>query len=257
MLILIAESKTMSSSCHEVSVEEMKNNTPRFEEEALKIADHFRTLPVADLATEIGISPSLAVKASKYFYDFSFKDCGEESIKAFTGEVFKALNFNTLQEEAKQTGYADIRIISSLYGILKSADIIKPYRLEFKASYEPVSSNLIKFWKPKITVSLGKEIKDRNESEILNLLPGDASNCIDWKLLKAFAKVIRPDFKIIDDNGNLKTPNAGKLKETRGLFLRNILENKLTFEGIMNFHSNHLNISKEESKPGLPLFIIS
>ena len=59
---------------------------------------------------------------------------------------------------------------------------------------------------------------------MLNLLPADASKCIEWKLVKNFAKVYVAEFKR-QDGDTLRTPHAGRLKELRGTLLRDILMN--------------------------------
>ena len=257
MLALIAESKTMTHSPVNNIINAMPSpRIPEFEEEASKIAGTLSRIPVSDLAEEIGVTQGLAVKASKLFYDFPFKDSAQEAISLFQGDVFRALDFFSLSEEQRNAAYKKIKIISSLYGILNPDDTIKPYRLEFNSSCLPLTDNLIKFWKPKVTISLGKQIKEKNETLLLNLLPGDAAKIIDWKLLKNFSTVFSPSFKIIDESGRLKTPNSGKIKEARGKFLRDCLINNYSYDDLFNLNTDFFYYSPEDSKPGLPIYVL-
>lgn len=226
MLILIAESKTMQASEIAVSPEELKVATPCFEDSAAEIMGSLRNLNVSELALQLKLSGSLAAKMQKMVYEFSYKSTGNRAIEAFTGVVFRALNFDSLPEEAKCRAENDVRIISSLYGWLRPQDFIKPYRLDFTSKLEEGPSAgkaLNAYWRKDVTKALVNLLNDRHETEILNLLPSDAAKCIDWKLVKRFAKVWKVDFQEIREGEILKTPTAERLKALRGTLLRQIL----------------------------------
>lgn len=137
----------------------------------------------------------------------------------------RTLDYSTLTEGAKKRCYHNVAIISSLYGWLQPDDIIKPYRLDFTSRFDSgpaAGKTLNAFWKMNVTKALVKKIQENNASEVL--IPGDASKCIDWKLVKHFAKVWKIDFTDAMSN---HTPTAGKLKELRGKLLRQILEDDI------------------------------
>lgn len=227
MIILIAESKTMQQEEQPVSSSVFESNTPLGEDAADKIIDKYSGLSVTELAELTGLSPSLAVKMQKMIYEFRNKALGLEAIKAFTGVVFKALDFESLGKEAAERCREEVRIISSLYGWLRPGDIIKPFRLDFKSKVpveEDKDKTLSQYWRQDVTIRLVKCLQTNSINEILNLLPGDASLCIDWKLVKRFAKVWTVDFQEMKEGGVLKTPNAGRLKTMRGTLLRQILQ---------------------------------
>lgn len=230
MVILIAESKTMLPSEEAVDQILYKSGSPIYGEIADKIMLGLRSLSTVELAEETKLSRSLAQKLQKNVYEFPYKNTGNRAIEAYTGVVFKALDYKSLTEEARCRCNRDVRIISSLYGWLRPDDFIKTYRLDFntRLDAEPTAGkSLSVFWRRDVTMALVKHIQEIAAKEILVLLPGDAANCVDWKLVKKFAKVWKADFREIREDGTYKTPAAGKLKTMRGKLLRQILEQDL------------------------------
>ncbi|MDE5869536.1 MAG: YaaA family protein [Muribaculaceae bacterium] len=222
MLILIAESKTMTACDKVVTPEEFSEHRPLFDPLAANIMSRLEDKSIAELSNIIGISISLARQMKTMIYEFPNKSLGEEAIRAYTGVVFKALDYNSLDENGKGNCIKKVKIISSLYGWLNADDIIKSYRTEFKSEIAPLSAPLWKYYRQHNTIALGKCLTANGYTEILNLLPGDAAKSIDWKTIKRFAKVYKADFVEVSEKGE-KTPNAGKLKKLRGELLRDIL----------------------------------
>lgn len=221
MLVLIAESKTMAEE-RMVTAEDYRCHMPLFEEKAGELMAGLDGLTVAELATEIGVSGSLAKSMFEMVRDFPNKNMGRPALSAFTGVVFKALDTATLTWDALVRADRNLRIISSLYGILRPSDIIKRYRLEFKSKIAPNHKSLAEYWKKDVTIAIGRYLQENGITEILDLMPSDAAKCIDFKLIKRFAKVVKVEF--LEQSGDeLRTPNAGKLKKLRGELLRTIL----------------------------------
>ena len=227
MLILIAESKTMLSPEKEISPDVFASHTPPCETFADEIMEALGALTVTEIMEQTGLSSSLAVKLKKMAYDFSYKTTGNRAIDAYTGVVFKALDYNTLSPDAVRRCGRQTGIISSLYGWLRPDDIVKTYRLDFTARLEEGPSAgqaLNTFWRAEVTKCLVRTLQQENFTEILNLLPGDAAKCVDWKLVKRFARVWKVDFLEMQEGGKPKTPAATRLKTLRGLLLRQIFE---------------------------------
>lgn len=256
MITLIAESKTMDSNEQHISEENLREHTPMFEKEASEIISNLLPLPIEELAMRLSVSQALAIKTHKMMYEFPNKLMGYPALYGFTGEVFRGLDINSISEEAKDFGKTSLLFISSLYGLLKPEDIIKPYRLDFNVDCAPDGSKLSTYWKKKLTIALVKHIKSNNENEILDLLPGEASKCLDWKLIKNFAKVVKIDFKYISDKGELKTPHAGKLKELRGKMVREILCQKINdLRTLINLKTADFASDPDLYRPGYPVFV--
>lgn len=243
MIALIAESKTMLPVEKEISDSEVLQSAPIYNAVADQIMSSLKGLDVADIAQETGLSASLAAKMQKYIYDFGFKATGNRAIDAYTGVVFKALDYDSLDNKAKKRCNQDVGIISSLYGWLRPDDIVKTYRLDFTTRLEVGPSEgmaLNQFWRKDVTKALVSKIQVEGQREILMLLPGDAAKCIDWKLVKRFAKVWKVDFRELQPDDTYKTPQAGKLKTLRGLLLRQILtEGTSNVKDMMHVESQH------------------
>lgn len=218
-MILIAESKTMSSLQSEISGDEFRANRPLFDGIANSIMDSLRDKSLEQLSSEVGISLKLAVALQRMIYEFPNKSLGFRAIQAYTGVVFRQLSLPDYDDRQLRFISENVRIISSLYGWLRPFDIIKQYRLEFKSRVAPNDETLLKYWKRDVTIALVKDLDERGDHEIIDLLPSDASKCIDWKLVKRFAKVYKVDFKTIVGHDEMKTPNSGRLKELRGRLL--------------------------------------
>lgn len=227
-MILIAESKTMASAQDEVSREEFREYRPLFDGIADAIMDSLRDRTLEKLSLEAGITMRLAATLQHMIYEFPNKSLGIRAIQAFTGVVFRQLRLSDYDEEQHRFLSDNVRIISSLYGWLRPDDIIKPYRFDFKSHVAPMGETLMKYWKKDVTIALVKDLQERGDAEIIDLLPADASKCVDWKLVKRFAKVYKVDFQTVLGANEMKTPNAGRLKELRGRLLDLVIRNGLT-----------------------------
>ncbi len=227
MIILIAESKTMCDREVTVPPVVFEENRPAGEKQADDIMARVASLSAPDIADLIKISLPFAAKVARMAYEFPNKFAGLKAIQAYTGVVFRAFDYPSLTEIEKERTMTNVRIISSLYGWLRPNDIIKPYRFDFTTQIAVDDMSLSSFWRKDVTVQLAKYLQQTGETEILNLLPNDAAKCIDWKLVKRFAKVWKVDFKEPKGSG-WHTPHAGKLKALRGELLRNIIKDDIS-----------------------------
>ena len=256
MLIFLAESKTMSSEQVTVSTSEFIDNRPVFEADADAIMKNMSSMTSVQISDVLDISNSLAIKCHSLAYDFPHKQTGYSTLKAFTGEAFKSFDSSSLSKEGLVRANNELRIISSVYGLLKPSDIVKPYRCEFNKEIVPGPKTPIQLFKSKITIEVVNYIKQNKIQDIIDLLPGNADKCIDWKIVRAYAKVHKVVFQNIDSTGKLKTPIAKRLKELRGLMARIILEEGIqSFTELTSVESSQFIYSPNDSKPGLPVFI--
>lgn len=223
MLTLIAESKTMTPCNALITEDDYKIHRPAFERQAADIIDALRDYTVENLAEAVKISIPMARKLKEMIYDFHHKSSGENAIKAFTGVVFKAFGYPTLNVAERTEINRVVRIISSLYGWLTPDDIIKSYRFDFTTKLAPEGKTFAAYWKKDVTRKLIEDLSNGNHSNVLNLLPGDASKCIDWKEVSHTALPLKVDFKEITAGGEMRTPNSGRLKTLRGMLLRHII----------------------------------
>lgn len=258
MIILIAESKTMAPELRQVSDGIYREHRPVYEEIADNVMRSLGDDSVDELSRSIKISVRMARDVKRMIYEFTNKSAGLPAIESYTGVVFRQLHVNEYTHEQTAFMLKNVRIISSLYGWLRPDDIIKTYRFDFDTKLAPGHLSFKSFWKKDVTIALVKMIEATGEKEILNLLPADASACIDWKLVKRFADMIKIEFKEPTGPDTMKTPNAGRLKELRGRLLDQIIR-----EGISSSKELHTLSSSdyegvgELTHPGYLYFLTS
>src|SRR5690606_26551953 len=64
----------------------------------------------------------------------------------YTGVLFDALNVNALGEDATKWVYEHVRIQSALFGLLRAADRIPPYRVSASSRLPQLTSTLARTW---------------------------------------------------------------------------------------------------------------
>lgn len=245
MIVLIAESKSMSERCCKPYV---GCTTPQFEMVAGEIIDGLRGKGVAELSSELKLGPKNALRLYEEIYNFSAEGIGCRAIEAYTGVVFKALDAATLESEAMGRLARSVLIVSSLYGLLRPTDAVKSYRFDFGMKAAPGQKALSAFWKPLTTDALIQHLESTGETEVLNLLPKDAMKCFDWKRIRGVADVYNIQFQEYKDCSKLGTPNSDKLKQLRGRLLRHITEmNILHVEDFRSIEFSDMSLAPELS----------
>ncbi len=205
------------------STEFLKATTPKFIKEAELIQSYLKEKSPKYLSELMELSSKLANENWERNQNWKSNPKSKESAPAmfaFTGEVYRGLDANTLNKEAIDYLQKNYRILSGLYGILKPSDKIMLYRLEMGRNFEfEQYKNLYEFWKDKITDQLNTELKAKDL--VLNLASNEYFKVIDKKKLKA--PVIDFDFYEMK-SGKPKTIVV-YTKHARGLVVRFCAEN--------------------------------
>lgn len=256
MLILIAESKTMAPCNGVIDHEDYAGHSPALESTADMVMESLRDMTAEELAVETKFSMPMVNRLQRMVYDFPHKSAGSRAIEAFMGVVFKAFDYASLDLHERTRACTDIRIISSLYGWLRPDDVIKPYRFDFSTPLAPEGRTFMAYWRDEVTKCLIRTLSDKGEADVLNLLPGDAARCINWKLVEPHARVWKADFREIRPGGLSRTPNAGRLKALRGQLLRQIIrDGVVSADGLMTLSSDdYFCEGADSSAPGTILF---
>lgn len=255
MLILIAESKTMAPCADVIAPRLLGLHTPRLETSACEIMCRLESMTVDELAAKVRISVPMARKLRNMIMDFPYKESGGVAIEAFTGVVFKALDYQSLSADEKERTNRRVGIISSLYGWLRPDDIIKPYRFDFTNQLAPHGGSLAAFWQQKVTDCLISWIEHEKDHDLLNLLPGDAARCIDWNRIASSATIWKADFREVQSGGAVKTPNSNRLKTLRGKLLRQIITDSIVDpKQLMEVESEDY-VAEKSTAPGQLLFV--
>lgn len=219
---------------------------PRFLEDSEKLNKKLKTLSKNKLSDLMSISSDLSAlnyeRNQNWETPFN-KENAKQAIYAFTGEVFRGIDVNSLKEDKLPLLQQRLRIISGLYGLLKPLDLIQPYRLEMGTKLKVGrTENLYKFWDNKIVNSLNYELSE-NEL-VINLASSEYFKAIPKKLLKA--PMITPVFKDFK-NGEYKTIMTFA-KKARGLMVRYIIDNNVkTIEDLKGFNVDNYRFSQEMS----------
>ena len=210
---------------------------PVFLKEAERLNSLLRKKSPRSLAKLMSISPALAQlnyeRNQNWQLPFTTENA-KQAIFAFTGEVYRGLDVNTMPPEDLKALQDKLFIISGQYGILKPLDLIQAYRLEMGTSLKiGTKPNLYKFWGNQITEFLNSQLK---EGELfLNLASQEYFKAIQPKELKV--PVITPVFKDFK-NGEYKVVMTFA-KLARGLMLRYIIDHKVEdLDGVKGFNYN-------------------
>lgn len=233
MKLLLSPAKSISLNIPNNS---LKYSYPQFGKETATLIKKLKQLSPKKIAELMSVSQDLAELNFERFQNFVLP--GEESecllpaIFAFSGEVYKGFEAESLSEEQLNRAQNQLRILSGLYGILKPLDLIYPYRLEMGTKFpnNKEYKNLYTFWGSKICKTLQKELQ---ESEpIVNLASTEYSKAVEFKKIKN--PVVTPLFKEFK-NGEYKTIMM-YAKHARGAMARYIIsENINDIESLKSF----------------------
>ncbi len=242
---------------HPIDASAYLRHRPEFSGRADSIMASFSGLSDGEIGKLTGLTPGLIASLRRMVSEFPDKSHGVEAIHAFTGVVFRQLHTETYGPDELTRLAAGVRIISSVYGWLRPVDIIKPYRLDFKSRTEPGGPNMMALWRSDVTAALFDDLHaQEDDDEVIDLLPADASRCIDWKAVAKVARVWRVDFKIVAENGSLRTPDAGKLKKLRGQLLDLALRRgAMTAQAMANLEGPDFAPADNPSTPGVIAFL--
>lgn len=222
------------------------HSQPRFLEQSVKLNKKLKTLSRKKLSELMKISDDLASlnydRNQNWQPDFTLENA-KQAVFAFTGEVFRGIDVNSISEEKIPELQDKLRILSGLYGLLKPLDLIQPYRLEMGTKLKVGrTENLYKFWDTTLADSLNEELD--NEELLINLASSEYFKALPKKLLKV--PMITPVFKDFK-NGQYKTIMTFA-KKARGLMVRYIIKNNIeTLESLKGFDVDGYGFSQEMS----------
>lgn len=146
---------------------------------------------------------------------FESTDILMPAILRYTGLQYKNLSFETLNEKAKNYLNEHVRILSSLYGILRPQDGIPANRLDFHSQLKVEDKDLYAYWNNRPY----SEIKD---PEIINLASSEYSELITPHLSESDYMT---DIVFLNEKGKAQST---LVKQARGKFLRWLCENEIT-----------------------------
>jgi cytoplasmic iron level regulating protein YaaA (DUF328/UPF0246 family) len=250
MKIIISPAKSLD---FESKVPTNLYTQPRFLEQSEKLNRKLKTISKNKLSDLMKISDDLASlnyeRNQTWKTPFSTKNA-KQAIYAFTGEVFRGIDVNSLEDEKLPILQESLRILSGLYGLLKPLDLMQPYRLEMGTKLKVGSTeNLYKFWDNTVAKALNEELKD--DELLINLASSEYFKVIPKKVLKV--PMITPIFKDYK-NGEYKIVMT-YAKKARGLMVRYIIDHNVkTIEELKGFNTDRYRFSEEMSSESELIF---
>lgn len=184
MKIILSPAKNLNEQVRE----NHDSSIPIFEKEANQLIKNLKKFKKVGLQELMGISLDLAEQNLLRYKNWRKAsvqvDQALSAVHVFNGEVYRALDVDTLSDKLLPKLNADLRILSGLYGILKPLDLIYPYRLEMgtRFSSKADQKNLYEFWGDKVTKALKKELQ--KDEVIINLASTEYFKVIKTQLLK-------------------------------------------------------------------------
>lgn len=249
MKILLSPAKMMSL---ETSAN-WEPTTPQFLEHSKVIMDVMKEMSTSDLENLMKISKDLAELNVERNQVWNTEPTKEESVSAalaFKGEVYRALDAETLDQNAQKYLNDNVFLLSGLYGMLRPTDRVMLYRLEMGSRLDVHGSkNLYGFWKEILTPYFNSIVKE--DEIILNLASNEYVKVLDKKKLKS--PMIEVEFQDYRD-GKLKKIMM-YFKNARGAMARYCAENNVqTLEEIKAFNGDGYRFDENLSKDNVLIF---
>ena len=160
------------------------------------------------------------------------------AISMYYGVSFKELNLEDYSEKSLEYLENNLLILSALYGILLTFDLVKKYRLDMTMSI--IDKGLYNFWKKDINDYISNILS--KDEVLLNLASGEFSKLIDNKKIS----MINIDFKEEKD-GTYKSVSTYS-KKARGQFLNYLIKNQIAnLEDIKKIKLDGYSLNKDLS----------
>ena len=222
MIALVSPAKTLD---YRSPFEGPASTRPRFADEADTLAHAAARLTAPKLAALMGISAKLAKLNVDRFRGFA--DAPERpAIRAFKGDVYLGFEAATLDAAGLRFADSHLRILSGLYGLLRPADAIRPYRLEMGTRWAPGRArDLYGWWGERVSAALAEDLAAEGSGTILNLASKEYWHVVG-QAPPAGARVVTVDFREEGPDG-LRF-NSFAAKRARGMMARWMCEHHVT-----------------------------
>ena len=160
------------------------------------------------------------------------------AVSMYCGVSFKELKLEDYSEKCLEYLENNLLILSALYGILLTFDLVKKYRLDMTMSI--IDKGLYNFWKKDINDYISNILS--KDEVLLNLASGEFSKLIDNKKIS----MINIDFKEEKD-GAYKAVSTYS-KKARGQFLNYLIKNQIAnLEDIKKIKLDGYSLNKDLS----------
>lgn len=204
---------------------------PMFPAATWELVRAARALSAEDLSRLMGISPALARLNADRFAAFR-KDPEparlSPALMCFAGDTYVGLEARSMGADALRWADGHLRILSGLYGLLRPADGIQPYRLEMGSRLATArGADLYAFWGDRIARALNDAAGAAGTGTLVNCASVEYFTAAQRKALKL--RVVTPVF--LDEKAGEARIVSFWAKRARGAMARFLCDNHLTDPG--------------------------
>ncbi len=234
MLILLSPAKTMNMEPQE---RRLPSSRPRYEKEAEYLASEMRKFSAPQLGKLLKINDSLAqVNFERYQHFGSASNPEKQALFAYDGSVFRHIDPAGMTDDDLLYAQERLRIVSTLYGLVRPLDLIQAYRIAFTLRLGDGNGDLYDYWYPKLTEPL-IETARKAGGIVINLASQDVMAALDTDRIRQQVGMIDAEFQE-HRNGRYETVRT-YAKMARGEMTRFILRNRIESpEGMKAFGWN-------------------
>lgn len=251
MLILLSPAKNLN----EARAVGQASTEPRFLDQAEELVNVMRGWSEADIAKLMKVSPNIArLNAERVAAWARQSGAAHAAGYMFDGDVYKHLDFATLDESAQAQAAQRLRILSGLYGVLRPTDNVCAYRLEMgrRLPGHPAGT-LYKFWGTAIADAVAEDARALQTDTVLNLASDEYAKAVDRAALGDL-RLISPRFE--EDRGGVRKMISFAAKRARGAMARWVLENGHTDpRALAQFDVGGYSFDEEASTAERPVFV--
>lgn len=252
MQILIGCAKDMDDNA---TARKPFTTKPLFVEQAVGNALQMMRYDEEELALMLGCNMQIARQNRLRYLHFLDGEPSAQAVYAYTGIVFKYLDAASLDDRDFEYMQRHLWITSFLYGLLRPADAIRPYRLEGNVVLPGNGVTMFDYWKPLLTDVFIESIK-ADGGVLLDVASTEMRRLFNWRKVAREVKIVRPEF-LVRKNGRLKTVVV-YAKMCRGAIARYALVNRVAApEALKSFTFEGFTYSEADSKDGGMTFVLA
>lgn len=198
---------------------------PTFVDASRPIVEAVLRMSDEELRRALALSPKLTGQARHDWQAWISGDAPRgRALEMYSGMVFKRINARGLSAEAWSYAEGHLLICSFVYGLLRPADIIAPYRMEGTMVLES-GATVFAYWRPLLTRRLIDATLERG-GVLVYLASEEMKQLFDWAEVERAVRVITPTFLTRQPDGSAKQIVI-YTKMARGEMARAILEGQL------------------------------
>lgn len=249
MLILVSPAKNVN----EARAAGHATTTPRFVDHAQEIVTVAQDWSQDQISDIMKVSANIAKLNVERFAGWT-KDGDCAAGLLFDGDVYRELDYGTLDEGEKIAAAKYLRILSGLYGLLSPTDAVRAYRMEMGRKIPGHDKGtLYKFWGTKIAEAIAQDAAQIGTDTILNLASVEYSKAVDQAALGGLT-FVSPRFE--EEKAGTRRVIGTAAKRARGAMARWVLQNGVTKRSdIEAFDTGGYAYDAEASDAGQPVFV--